>query len=57
MTPLKAPYIQPDVQLIATAPRSIILGTAENPGGTIDDFTFDTKEMNQWQTDNEDSDI
>lgn len=57
MTSLKAPYIQPDVQLIATAPRSIILGTAENPGGTIDDFTFDTKEMNQWQTDNEDSDI
>lgn len=57
MTPLKAPYIQPDVQLIATAPRSIILGTAENPGGTIDDFTFETNEMNQWQTDNEDSDI
>lgn len=57
MTPLKAPYIQPDVQLIATAPHSTILGNGSNPGGTIDDFNFETNEMNQWQTDNEDSDI
>ncbi len=57
MTSLKAPYIQPDVQLIASAPRSTILGNGSNPGGTIDDFNFETNEMNQWQTDNEDSDI
>ena len=54
MIQTKRPYTRPETSLTEAITHAVILGSLEKPGGSIDDFNFETRE---WTPDNTEEDF
>ena len=53
MVHIKQQYIVPETSVTAFVTRQFLTGSLEKPGGSIDDFNFETRE---WTPDNTEED-